>query len=124
VVESNGPPIGASVSNLMLFSGRINRIADGVNDVVETNSAEIHAAVKNLEASTATLKIMLDDAHAGKGLAGKLLKDEQIAANLTLITSNLNRLGLWSILWKHKVARADEPAGAAPALKPPKNPED
>jgi phospholipid/cholesterol/gamma-HCH transport system substrate-binding protein len=131
VVESNGAPIGASVSNLMLFSGRINRIADGVNDVVETNSPEIRAAVRNLEAATATLKILLDDVHAGKGSAGKLLRDEQIAANLTLITSNLsvttsnlNRLGLWSILWKHKAARANEPAGAASALKPPKNPED
>jgi phospholipid/cholesterol/gamma-HCH transport system substrate-binding protein len=129
LVESNRPPIGGAVSNLLFFSDRINHIADGVNDVVATNSPEIRAAVKNLEASTETLKNLLDDVHAGKGLAGKLLKDEAIAANLTQITSNLsvttsnlNRLGLWHILWKHKSPRTPEPDGAAPVLKAPKNP--
>jgi phospholipid/cholesterol/gamma-HCH transport system substrate-binding protein len=128
LVESNRPPIGGSVSNLLFFSDRINHIADGVNDVVATNAPEIQAAVKNLEASTATLKSLLDDVRAGKGLAGKLLRDEDVAANLSQITSNLsvttsnlNRLGLWSILWKHKAVRTNEPAGSGLTIKPPKN---
>jgi phospholipid/cholesterol/gamma-HCH transport system substrate-binding protein len=128
LVASNRPPIDGSVSNLLLFSDRINHIADGVNDVVATNSSDIHAAIKNLEASTATLKAMLDDVHAGKGPAGKLLRDEAVAANLSQITSNLsvttsnlNRLGLWRILWKSKTGRDNEPVGEAPVLRTPKN---
>jgi phospholipid/cholesterol/gamma-HCH transport system substrate-binding protein len=128
LVESNKPPIGGSVSNLLSFSDRINHIADGVNDVVATNSPEIHDAIRNLEASTATLKGLLDDVRAGKGPAGKLLRDEEVAANLSQITSNLsvttsnlNRLGLWNILWKRKVGRNSEPAAPSPALRPPKN---
>ena len=128
LVETNRPAIGGSVSNLLSFSDRINHIADGVNDVVITNSPEIHAAVKNLEASTETLRNLMAEVDAGKGLAGKLLKDEQIAANLSQITSNLsvttsnlNRLGLWHILWKPKVGRTAEPVGAASGLKAPKN---
>ena len=101
----------------------------GVNDVVATNSPEISAAVKNLEASTATLKSLLDDVHAGKGLAGKLLRDEEVAANLSQITSNLsittsnlNRLGLWSILWKPKAARTHEPPGSRPVFQAAQEP--
>ncbi len=52
----------------------------------------------------------MEDVQAGKGLAGSLVKNEQLAAdvaqiayNLSITTSNLNRLGLWGILWKKKV---------------------
>ena len=46
----------------------------------------------------------------GKGLAGTVLQNEElatnvvqaIAANLAITTSNLNRVGLWGILWSHK----------------------
>jgi len=131
LVETNRSDIGGSVSNLLAFSERLNHIADGVDDVVATNSPEINAAVRNLEASTATLKGLVDDLHAGKGPVGKLLRDEQMAANLSQIssnlsvtTSNLNRLGLWHILWRPKPPHAHEPAAPEPALTPPKNPYD
>jgi hypothetical protein len=39
-VESNRPPIGGSVSNLLAFSDRINHMADSVNDVVATDPPE------------------------------------------------------------------------------------
>jgi hypothetical protein len=64
----------------------------------------------------------------GKGLAGKLLENEQVAANLSQIvsnlsitTSNLNRLGLWNILWQHKPRRASEAPVAPRPLTAPKN---
>ena len=131
LVESNRPAIGGSISNLLTFSDRLDHVADEVNDVIATNSPAISTAVSNLAASTATLKALLDDVQAGKGTVGKLLKDEQIAANLSQITSNLsittsnlNRLGLWHILWKHKAARTEESTAPAPVLTPPKNPYD
>jgi hypothetical protein len=62
-----------------------------------------------VEASTEVLKKLMDDLQAGRGLAGTLLQNQQvatnaqiIAANLAVTTSNLNRVGLWGILWAHK----------------------
>jgi hypothetical protein len=39
---------------------------------------------------------------------------QTIAANLSITSSNLNRLGLWGIMWSHKPA---QPATNRPAHK-------
>ena len=129
LVESNRPSISVSVSNLLFFSEQINQSASAVRELLATNSPEIDAAVKNVESSTATLKNLLDGVQAGKGLAGKLLENEEIAAtvsqivsNLSITTSNLNRLGLWGILWQRKPPRTNAPAPAQGPLTAPKHP--
>jgi hypothetical protein len=65
---------------------------------------------------------------AGKGLAGDLLKNEQIAtsvseitSNLSITSSNLNRLGLWGILWQHKQPKTNAPAAFRPLSSPKHN---
>jgi phospholipid/cholesterol/gamma-HCH transport system substrate-binding protein len=128
LVESNRPSIAASVSNLLYFSDQINDAARDVRELVATNSPDIDAAVHNVESSTAILKKLLDDVRAGKGLAGNLLENEQIATNvsrivdnLSITTSNLNRLGLWGILWQHKPPRTNPPPSAIRPLTSPKN---
>jgi hypothetical protein len=100
-----------------------------LGELVATNSPEIDMAVSNLQSSSATLKSLLDGVQAGKGLAGKLLENEEIASNvsqivnnLSITTSNLNRLGVWGILWQHKLPRTNEPGPAHGLLIPPKNP--
>jgi phospholipid/cholesterol/gamma-HCH transport system substrate-binding protein len=114
LVETNRPSITVSVSNLLFFSEQINQSASALRELLATNSPEIGSAVKNLESSSETVKKLLDGVQEGKGLAGKLLENEQIAANLSQIannlsitTSNLNRLGLWGILWQHKPPRTN-----------------
>jgi len=114
LVTTNTGAVASAVSNLVFFSRQINDFAGGLKDVVTTNSSELNASLKNLESSTATAKSMLEDMQAGKGLAGDVLRNEQlatnvntIAANLTITTSNLNRLGLWHFLW-HKEIPPDE----------------
>ena len=131
LVETNRPAINVSVSNILFFSEQINQAASAVQQLVATNSPEIDAAVKNVESSTATLKNLLDGVQQGKGLAGKVLVNEQIAANLAQIvdnlsitTSNLNRLGLWGILWQHKPSRTNVPPSVSRPLTAPKNPFD
>jgi ABC-type transporter Mla subunit MlaD len=125
LVETNRPSIAVSVSNLVLFTqqanqfgAQANQFADALTGLVATNSPRITAAVTNIQG-------LLDDLQAGKGLAGELLKNErmaanmaQIANNLSITTSNLNRLGLWGILWKQKPPRTNAP----PAVTSPKNP--
>jgi len=66
---------------------------------------------------------------AGRGLAGKLLENEEIASNvspidynLSITTSNLNHLGLWGILCQHGPPRTSEPASPHGSPTAPKNP--
>jgi hypothetical protein len=99
--------------------------------VLNSNSTEISSAVKNVESSTVVLKNLVDDVQAGKGAAGTLLRDEALAADLSLIasnlsvtTSNLNRLGLWGILWQHRPPRTNAPAAQERTLSSPKHPFD
>jgi len=114
LVQTNSEPVTMSLSNLVVFSEHLNQLAATLSQVTTTNAPEISVAIKNVESATATLKSLLDDLQTGKGLAGTLLKDEQVAAhvsllasNLAITSSNLNRLGLWGILWKPKAPRTN-----------------
>jgi phospholipid/cholesterol/gamma-HCH transport system substrate-binding protein len=116
VLITNSPAVAQSASNLVVFSKQLNEFADGLNGVLATNREALHVSVDNLRDSTETLKNLLNEVEAGKGLAGDLLKNEQIATNvseiaqnLSITTSNLNRLGLWKMMWQHKPANSNEP---------------
>ncbi|HWH68563.1 MAG TPA: hypothetical protein VNT26_04220, partial [Candidatus Sulfotelmatobacter sp.] len=127
LVHSNNPAIAQAVSNVVFFSEQINVLAGGLTNLVATNAPVINAAVKNVESSAAVMKDLMADVQAGKGLAGTVLKNDQLATNmsqiannLSITSSNLNRLGLWGILWKHKPPKANPPP--AEPLAAPKDP--
>jgi ABC-type transporter Mla subunit MlaD len=129
LVETNRAAVGEAVSNLVIFSEQLNESASALCKLVSTNSPDIEAAVKNLKSSSATLNSLLEGVQEGKGLAGKLLENEEIATNvsqivknLSIATSNLNRLGLWGILWQHKPPRTNEAPSVSKPLTSPKNP--
>jgi phospholipid/cholesterol/gamma-HCH transport system substrate-binding protein len=128
LVESNRAAIARSISNLLHFSEDMSASASVFRELLSTNGPEIRAAVQNLETSSATLKNLLEGVQQGRGLAGKMLVNEEIAANVSQIisnvsitTSNLNRRGLWGILWEHKQPAPPAPRTRQP-LTPPKNP--
>jgi phospholipid/cholesterol/gamma-HCH transport system substrate-binding protein len=109
LVSSNSPAFTTSGSNLVIFSEQLTNFGGDLSQLLATNSPVLNAAVKNIESSTIMLKDLLADVQAGKGLAGNLLQNPElannvslIASNLSITTSNLNRLGLWGILWQHK----------------------
>jgi ABC-type transporter Mla subunit MlaD len=109
LLASNSPAIDRSGSNLVVFSEQMSQFANGLNDVLKTNSGDFHQAIKNVEDSTEKMNLILSDVRDGKGLAGNLIQNERIASdfatianNLSVTSSNLNRLGLWGILWKKK----------------------
>ena len=111
LVLTNSAQVGAAVSNVVVFSTGLTRVADSAQGILDTNAVTIAAATKNLEAATAMLKQVVADVQNGKGLAGTLLQNQQLAAdvscvasNLSITSSNLNRLGLWGILWSKKSA--------------------
>ena len=117
VVATNGPAVTYAATNLAAFSDGLNRFAGALNDLLATNAPQVNAAVSNVESSTESLKGILADVRAGKGLAGDLLKNEELAgkmseivSDLSITSSNLNRLGLWGILWQHKPPKTNAPA--------------
>jgi phospholipid/cholesterol/gamma-HCH transport system substrate-binding protein len=108
-VATNASAFSVSGSNLVLFSRELNQFGGDLNRVLATNSPGLNASVKNIESSTMILKDLLADIQAGKGLAGNLLQNPELSTNISLIvsnlsitSSNLNRLGLWGVLWQHK----------------------
>jgi phospholipid/cholesterol/gamma-HCH transport system substrate-binding protein len=119
IIATNGSQINLAVSNVMVFSQQLNHLADSANSVLTTNSTEISAAVKNIESSTQALKKVMDDLQSGKGFAGALLQNEQLATNMQAIANNLavasgnlNRLGLWHFLWYREPPRTNTPPAA------------
>jgi phospholipid/cholesterol/gamma-HCH transport system substrate-binding protein len=125
IIGTNGPALTVAGSNLVHFSELLEGFAADLERVLDTNAPAITTSVKNIESSTLVLKNVLQDVQAGKGLAGNLLRDEalatnvsQVVNNLSITTSNLNRLGIWGILWQHKPPR-EKPA-ATGALTSPK----
>lgn len=124
LVAANGEQIHFAVSNVVFFSQDLISLSGQAHEILSTNGPEISDAISNLDASTADLKKLMDNLQSGQGLAGSLLKNDQlstnvqaIAANLAVTTSNLNEFGLWHILWHHQTP----PASPAPqSLLPPR----
>jgi hypothetical protein len=109
IITTNGSQVSLAVSNVLFFSQELTRMAGSADSLLATNEPEITASVNNIKSSTDALKKIMDDLQSGRGLAGTMLQNEQLATNvqtiadnLAITTSNLNRVGLWGILWSRK----------------------
>ncbi len=126
LVATNGEQVNLAISNVVAFSQQLNRLGDSADSLLASNGAQIALATHNLAASSETLKNVLGDVQAGKGLAGAILQNQElatnvqaIASNLALTTSNLNQVGLWGVLWapKHHNPRDSVPASSKHTTK-------
>lgn len=109
VVTNNGPVFSLSMSNVLSFSRKLEKVAMEVDEAIVTNRLELNESMKNLRDATASLKHMTAEMESGQGIVGGLLNDEQLRAqlsltlsNLAVLSSNLNRYGL---LYKPKQPR-------------------
>ncbi|MGH7941920.1 MAG: MlaD family protein [Limisphaerales bacterium] len=127
LVATNSEQVHGAVSNMVLFSRELTQLAANANGILVTNGVAISGAVTNLQAATATLSQIADGLRAGRGLAGTILENEELATNveetvnnLAMTTSNLNKLGLWHILWRHESALRGNQSSTAPrqVIKP------
>ena len=112
VILSNGAQVNSAVSNVVFFSRELADLGGDARGILATNGDALSGAVSNLVEATATLKQIADDAHSGKGVAGTLVENQQLAANLqttvnnlAVASSNLNQLGLWHFLWHHQTVQ-------------------
>jgi len=114
LVGTNALPITTAISNLHHFAGQLAPLAAQAKELLANNEAEVTSAIKNIETASGLLTNLLHDVQTREGLAGRLVRDEQLGGNFSLLSSNLaitssnlNRLGLWSILWKPKAPRTN-----------------
>ncbi|MHB8522539.1 MAG: MlaD family protein [Limisphaerales bacterium] len=119
LIQTNAPAVNLVISNFVGSSEQINQVTAELRETVATNRNDITAAVKNIESATVRADKLLGDLQDGKGLAGSLLKDEQLKAdlslmisNFTLLSSNLNKYGLF---YKPKPLRSRPASSLRPA---------
>ncbi len=128
LVATNTDQVNLAISNAVLFSAKLASLADEASVILATNGANLTAATKNITDVSETAKRLAADLQAGKGLAGTVLQNPElathvqaIAANLAITSSNLNRLGLWGILWSHKPDSTNAQPAAPTKLQTPRN---
>ncbi len=116
IVTNNAPVFTLALSNLHTFSRNLEKVAMEVDEAILTNRVELHQSMKNLRDATDSIKQMTAEMQSGKGLVGGLLKDEELrtqlsttVSNLSVLSSNLNSRGIWSVLWKPKQSKNPTP---------------
>jgi len=116
LVATNALPVTLAVSNLNSFSGELTSLTTQMTGLITNNESEVTTAIKNIENASGMLTNLLHELQTRQGVAGRLLRDEEMASNLSAIVSNLavttdrlNRGGLWGILWKPKEPRTNPP---------------
>jgi len=99
------------VSNIVLFSAQLNQLAETASNLLVTNGFHLTAATRNIQDLTVDAQELISGVRAGQGLAGTLIQNNQtstnfqaLAENLSITSSNLNRFGLWHLLWSHAPA--------------------
>jgi phospholipid/cholesterol/gamma-HCH transport system substrate-binding protein len=109
IIATNGTQVGLAVSNVLLTSGDFHAL-------MTTNGETFTTSMKNIETSTEILTNLMTQLQSGKGLAGTVLQNQELATNvqaiannLAVASSNLNKLGLWGFMW-HK----EKPKAVAP----------
>jgi phospholipid/cholesterol/gamma-HCH transport system substrate-binding protein len=111
-VRTNTPSLSQSITNFGLFTEKLNTVTLELQETVATNRVEFTATIKNIERATDRADKLLADVEQGKGLAGALLKNDQLAGHVSLMVSNfavfgsnLNTKGLWGVFRKPKLPK-------------------
>jgi len=109
LIATNGEQVAVAVSNMLFFSKQLTQLANSADILLDTNGVQITSAMKNIESATETLTNLMNGMQSGQGLAGTILQNpdlssnvQAIAGNLAITSSNLNRFGLWHVLWHHE----------------------
>ena len=123
LILTNTQPINAAIENVVTFSEQLKDAGTDLRSLISTNRVVIDESFANIKETTESLRNLVVAAEQGKGLAGKLFSDEELARNFSMLSSNLvdvsaklNRGGLWGILWADKNKNTDD--GKPTKLRP------
>jgi len=114
-VRTNTASMSQSLTNFSHFTEKLNLVTLELQQTVATNRVEFTAAIKNIGSATERADRILADVEEGKGLAGALLKNEEMANHVSLMVSNfmtfgsnLNQKGLWGVFRKPKPPKKED----------------
>jgi len=108
-VRTNTATLSRSITNFTTFTEKLNQVTLELQETVATNRVEFTATIKNIERATDRADKLLAEVEQGKGLAGTLLKNDELArhsalmiSNFMAFGSNLNNRGIWGVFRKPK----------------------
>jgi hypothetical protein len=114
-VRTNTANLSQSITNFAEFTEKLNRVTLELQDTVATNRIEFTSAIKNIERATDRADRILAEVEQGKGLAGGLLKNQEMAnytslmlSNFMVFGSNVNQKGLWGVIRKPKLPKKED----------------
>jgi len=114
-----------SSSNILALSAGLARSGQGIEQMIETNRPKVDRVLNNVELASISVTNMVaglkTDLESGQGLVGALLRDQEmklkldlalsnvvcLSSNLDVAAGNLNRHGLWWMLWKPKYPKTN-----------------
>lgn len=86
LIDNNKANINGIVADFGKVSSNFSKMSDSLS------KADLGKTVKNLQATLEKVDLMLADMNAGKGTAGKIMKDEALYNNLTQTSKELELL--------------------------------
>jgi len=123
LMDANVAPVNNAISNFLDLSASLTNTAAELHQIVATNQDDVRNIVVKLASASGRIDQVVSNLQNGQGLAGRLLKDEKtsaqmasmisnanmISSNISLFSSNLNRKGIWAMLWKPKHVDTNRP---------------
>ncbi|MGO9245690.1 MAG: MlaD family protein [Verrucomicrobiia bacterium] len=94
VVDENRGKVDSTLTKFSEAANDLREASSNVDQVVISNQADIHAAVKNLADSTARLNDILARLEKGQGTAGKLLVDPTLHDEIVRLVQNWRKYGI------------------------------
>ena len=114
-MRTNTPVLSQSVTNFAEFTEKLNLVTLELQQTVATNRAELTAAIKNIERATDRADKILQDVEQGRGLAGAIFKNDEMArytslmlSNFMAFGSNVNHKGLWGVIRRPKLPKQED----------------
>ena len=104
-VTNNTASLTSTIESFGEFTEKLNLVTIELQETLATNRVAITEVVKNLGTATDRINGILAGVEEGKGLAGNLLHNDEMAnntammlSNFMVLSSNLNTEGLWRVI--------------------------
>ena len=97
LIATNAPTVQSALSNIEAFSVKLDKTTADLQSTLANNRTNITAVVENLATATESIKgitqsanRILTEIESGQGLAGGLLKNEEMRLQFQAVLTNLN----------------------------------
>ncbi len=97
LISTNAPVVNKALKNIAAFSEKLDKTTAELQSTISNSRTNITKVIENITEATKNLKVITENAdkivaqlESGKGLAGGLLKNEEMRVQFQSLISNLN----------------------------------